>query len=76
MLIISHDVKARAMIPFLKCFKANWATEAYLRRSWRNRKGHLKGKETKQKAAGTDTSITLDDTEDDKRGSANKMDDE
>jgi len=46
--LIAH--KARTMVPFLRRFKADWATEAYLRRSLRNRKGHLK-----RKGAGTRT---------------------
>jgi len=40
-------MKARVTVPFLRRFKADWATEAYLCRSLRNRKGHLKRKGAK-----------------------------
>ena len=50
------------MVPFLRRFKADWATEAYLRRSLRNRKGHLKRRADKRKTAGIDIDITLDDS--------------
>ena len=39
-------------MPFLRRFKADWATEAYLRRSLRNRKGHLKRKGARASTAG------------------------
>ena len=73
-LIIPHDVKARITIPFLRRFKADWATEAYLRRSLRNRKGYLK-----RKAVGVDVGATLDDgpdSEDDEQGSSSEAGDE
>lgn len=78
-LIVSHDTKARTTIPFLRRFKADWATEAYLRRSLRNRKAHLKRNEDKRKAAGVDSDITFDDDlgfEDSQEGSLDEMDDE
>jgi hypothetical protein len=79
MLISSCDIKARVTIPFLRRFKADWATEAYLRRSLRNRKGHLRREEAKRKAAGIDIDVTLDDDEDpevDEGGSSDEMGDE
>ena len=80
-LIASCDVKARVTIPFLRRFKADWATEAYLRRSLRNRKGHLSRKEAKRKTAGIDIDITLNDNnnnepEVDEEGSLGEMGDE
>ena len=62
-LINLHGFKARVTVPFLRRFKADWATETYLRRSLRNRKGHLKRKVDKRKAAGVDIDITLDDSD-------------
>ena len=79
MLITSHGVKARATVPFLRRFKADWATEAYLRRSLRNRRGHLKRKADEQKAARIDIDIDDRDTpglEDDEKGSGDEMDDD
>jgi len=79
MLITSNNVKARVTIPFLRRFRADWATEAYLRRSLRNRKGHLKRREDKRKAAGVDIDITLDDdpgSQDNDESDADEMGDE
>ena len=80
-LIASYNVKARVTIPFLRHFKADWATEAYLCCSLRNRKGHLSRKEAKQKTTGIDIDITLDDDTDnkpevDEEGSLGEMGDE
>jgi len=77
-LIISCGIKARVTVPFLRRFKANWATEAYLRRSLRNRKGYLKRMEAKRRAAGINTDITLDDGagSDSEEGSSDEMDDD
>ena len=65
-------------VPFLRRFKADWPTEAYLRRSLRNRKGHLKRKADKRKAAGIDIDITLGDLslEDGEGGSSGEMGDD
>ena len=50
------------MVPFLRRFKANWATETYLRRSLRNQKGYLMRRAAKRAATGIDTSdIRFDD---------------
>jgi len=79
MLITSNDIKARVTVPFLRRFKVDWATEAYLRRSLRNRKGHLKRREDKRKAAGVGVDITLDDDpsfKDNDGGSVDEMGDE
>ena len=79
MLINSRGIKARVMIPFLRRFKADWATEAYLRRSLRNRKGHLKRRADKRKAARIDIDITLDDDrglEDGEEGSSDETGDD
>ena len=73
-LITSCDLKARVTIPFLRRFKADWATEAYLRRSLRNRKGYLK-----RKAAGIDTDGTNSNDpglEEGEESSSDEMDDE
>ena len=79
-LINLRGVKARVTIPFLRRFEADWATEMYLRRSLRNRKGHLKRKVDKRKATGVDIDITLDDSdaghEDDEGGSSDAMSDD
>jgi hypothetical protein len=64
-LIASCGAKARVTILFLRRFKADWATEAYLHRSLRNRKGHLSRREAKRKATGIDIDVTLDDDDDD-----------
>jgi len=37
---------------FLRCFRADWATKAYLCHLLRNRKAHLKRREAKWKAMG------------------------
>ena len=55
------------MVPFLRRFKADWATETYLRRSLRNRKGYMKHKLAKRVAAGIDASDNGLDNDD--RGS-------
>ena len=73
-LITSCDLKARVTIPFLRRFKANWATEAYLCRSLRNQKGYLK-----RKAAGIDTDGTNSNgpgLEEGEESSLDEMDDE
>ena len=62
------------MIPFLRRFKANWATDAYLHRSLRNRKGYLK-----RKAVGINTNGTNSNDpglEEGEESSSDKMDDE
>lgn len=67
------------MVPFLRRFRADWATEAYLRRSLRNRKGHLKRKEAERKAAGinrTPGNGSGLDSEDSEGGSSDEMGDE
>ena len=72
-LITSCDLKARVTILFLRRFKADWATEAYLRCSLRNRKGYLK-----RKAVGIDTNGTNSNDpglEEGKESSSDEMDD-
>ena len=48
------------IVPFLRRFRADWATETYLRRSLRNRKGYLMRKAAKWAAVGTDVDIGHD----------------
>ena len=72
-LIAPHDIKARITIPFLRCFKADWATEAYLHRSLRNRKGYLR-----RMTVGVDVGATLNDgpdSADDEADSSNEAGD-
>ena len=74
MLITSCDLKVRVTIPFLRHFKADWATEAYLCRLLRNRKGYLK-----RKAVGIDTNGTNSNgpgLEEGEESSSDEMDDE
>jgi len=63
-------MKARVTVPFLRRFKADWATEAYLRRSLRNRKGHLKRKGAKIKI------VTDPGSNDDEGGGSGQIDGE
>ena len=49
-------VKAQVTVPFLRCFKADWVMETYLRCSLRNQKGYTKRKLAKRMAMGIDTS--------------------
>ena len=60
-LIASNNLKARTDVPFLRRFRADWATEAYLRRSLRNRKGYVKNKKTKKLTARLDLNLALED---------------
>ena len=61
-------------VPFLRCFRADWATEAYLHHSLRNRKAHLKRREAKWKAAGI--VIDLSDSSGAEDGEGESSDDE
>ena len=39
---LSHLGQARKQVAFLRRFKRDWATTAYLRRSFQNRRGYLR----------------------------------
>jgi len=78
MLINSHGIKARVTVPFLRRFRADWATEMYLRRSLRNRKGYLKRTDGQGAAGTVDIDIASDDDhglEDDEGENSDEMDD-